>query len=99
MATGEVVACIKKRKVADLNVANGLEALDFRVSVSTEESCKSADGHACGCARGELMTVGEMPEGQPLMTREKDRACYRHQLVQIDLTFVKQVVRLPSYTA
>ncbi|KAI9635602.1 CYTH-like domain-containing protein [Dioszegia hungarica] len=72
MATGEVVACIKKRKVADLNVANGLEALDFRVSVSTEESC-------------------EMPEGQPLMTREKDRACYRHQLVQIDLTFVKQL--------
>lgn len=49
-------------------------------------------------ANPELITVGEMPEGQPLMTREKDRACYRHQLVQIDLTFVKQLVRLPSYS-
>jgi hypothetical protein len=35
--------------------------------------------------------VGEMPEGSPNLTREKDRACYRHQLVQIDLTFVRQL--------
>jgi hypothetical protein len=38
--TGKVLACIKKRKVADMNVANGKEQLDFRVSVSTEENCQ-----------------------------------------------------------
>jgi hypothetical protein len=33
-----------------------------------------------------------MPTGQPVMSREKDRACYRHQLVQVDLTVVKSRV-------
>jgi len=30
----------------------------------------------------------EMPSGPPINTREKDRACYRHQLCQVDLTVV-----------
>ena len=32
--------------------------------------------------------VGEMPRHPPTMVREKDRACYRHQLCQVDLTVV-----------
>ncbi|KAK8846599.1 hypothetical protein IAR55_005685 [Kwoniella newhampshirensis] len=31
----------------------------------------------------------EMPTGPPTMTRDKDRACYRHQVCQVDLTHVK----------
>lgn len=30
----------------------------------------------------------ELPEGEPTGVREKDRACYRHQLCQVDLTVV-----------
>lgn len=30
----------------------------------------------------------EMPSGAPASSREKDRACYRHQLCQVDLTVV-----------
>jgi polynucleotide 5'-triphosphatase len=35
-----------------------------------------------------------MPSGPPASTREKDRACYRHQLCQVDLTVVTTRVRL-----
>jgi hypothetical protein len=30
----------------------------------------------------------ELPSGTPINVREKDRACYRHQLCQVDLTVV-----------
>ncbi|WVF70428.1 hypothetical protein IAT40_005218 [Kwoniella sp. CBS 6097] len=30
----------------------------------------------------------DMPTGAPSMTRDKDRACYRHQVCQVDLTHV-----------
>lgn len=30
----------------------------------------------------------EMPDGEPLSVRDKDRMCYEHQLCQVDLTFV-----------
>ncbi|WVQ97486.1 hypothetical protein IAU59_004600 [Kwoniella sp. CBS 9459] len=30
----------------------------------------------------------DMPSGAPSMTRDKDRACYRHQVCQVDLTHV-----------
>ncbi|OCF34019.1 hypothetical protein I316_04365 [Kwoniella heveanensis BCC8398] len=30
----------------------------------------------------------DMPTGAPTMTRDKDRACYRHQVCQVDLTHV-----------
>ena len=33
-----------------------------------------------------------MPEGSGEMERNKDRACYRHQLVQVDLTVVEAKV-------
>lgn len=29
-----------------------------------------------------------MPSGEPIFSREKDRACYLHQLVEVDLTVV-----------
>jgi hypothetical protein len=29
-----------------------------------------------------------MPRGEPIFSREKDRACYLHQLVEVDLTVV-----------
>lgn len=29
-----------------------------------------------------------MPRGEPIYSREKDRACYLHQLVEVDLTVV-----------
>nr|XP_031858658.1 uncharacterized protein CI109_005893 [Kwoniella shandongensis]KAA5525730.1 hypothetical protein CI109_005893 [Kwoniella shandongensis] len=31
----------------------------------------------------------DMPTSPPTMTRDKDRACYRHQVCQVDLTHVK----------
>lgn len=35
----------------------------------------------------------EMPSGPPINIREKDRACYRHQICQVDLTVVTSRVR------
>jgi polynucleotide 5'-triphosphatase len=35
-----------------------------------------------------------MPQGPGEMERNKDRACYRHQLVQVDLTVVEAKVCL-----
>lgn len=40
-----------------------------------------------------------MPTGQGIMSREKDRACYRHQLVQVDLTYVKSMVSVHQYVS
>jgi hypothetical protein len=39
---GEVIDVIRKKRYADLNVANPGEAFDYRVSLSTEEKCESS---------------------------------------------------------
>lgn len=36
--------------------------------------------------------VVEMPDGEALSARDKDRACYEHQLCQVDLTVVTSKV-------
>ncbi|RSH90096.1 mRNA-capping enzyme subunit beta [Saitozyma podzolica] len=68
---GQVIpnGVIRKRRLGDLNITCPGEALDFRVSVNTEDPC-------------------DMPRGEPIFSREKDRACYLHQLVEVDLTVV-----------
>jgi hypothetical protein len=45
--TGEVIEVIRKKRYADLNVANGGEPFDFRVSLSTEEQCESLPCRSC----------------------------------------------------
>ncbi|WVO15693.1 hypothetical protein L204_103354 [Cryptococcus depauperatus] len=67
--TGEVVACIRKKRIADMNVFCPGMPYDLRISVSVEEPCN-------------------IPSSSPKGTRIKDRASYRHQICQVDLTSV-----------
>ncbi|ORY23816.1 CYTH-like domain-containing protein [Naematelia encephala] len=80
----QVVAVIKKKRLSNLNVYNPNQALDWRVSVSIEEPCKSL---LLNMNQADAVS-GEMPSGPITMIREKDRACYQHQLCQVDLTVV-----------
>lgn len=82
---------IKKKRIADLNIFCPKAPFDLRVSVSTEEPSKFDRAPQ----RVELI-LADVPDFEPSATRDKDRACYKHQLCQVDLTVVTAKVSLAS---
>jgi hypothetical protein len=89
--TGEVVECVRKIRLKDLNVYSPKRTADWRVSVNLEVpgECFFHLGRV-QCTwilmRG-LHTVPQ-PVGTPTHTRRKDRISYSHEEFSIDLTQV-----------
>ncbi|KAK4685012.1 polynucleotide 5'-triphosphatase, partial [Tremellales sp. Uapishka_1] len=75
--SGNLVECIRKQRIADLNIYSPREQFDWRVSLSVEEPC-------------------EVPNHPSKMRRDKDRACYRSQVCQVDLTVVTTPSNVPD---
>ncbi|KAF8606940.1 mRNA triphosphatase CET1 [Ceratobasidium sp. AG-I] len=67
--TKQVVACVRKKRIANLEVHSPKQGVDWRISINLEEPAPA-------------------PNGQPALTRRKDRISYTHQAFKIDLTQV-----------
>lgn len=89
--TGEVVECVRKIRLNDLNVYSPKRAADWRVSVNLE-----VPGEQFILFRSSIcddQIAAPQPMGTPTHTRRKDRLSYTHEEFSIDLT---QVTSTPS---
>lgn len=89
--TGNVVECVKKVRLRDLNIHSPKRAVDWRVSVNLEIP------GMCMYVTKETRSVFRLlfycpevpvPMGVPTHTRRKDRISYSHEEFSIDLTQV-----------
>lgn len=89
--TGEVVECVRKVRLSDLNIYSPKRAADWRISVNLEIpgmrpfQKKEWQREPDKILRLRLVT---QPVGTPSHTRRKDRISYSHEEFSIDLTQV-----------
>jgi polynucleotide 5'-triphosphatase len=83
--TGEVVECVKKVRLRDLNIYSPKRAADWRVSVNLEIPGMLWVFNTQICIYCSQVPV---PVGTPTHTRRKDRISYSHEEFSIDLTQV-----------
>jgi polynucleotide 5'-triphosphatase len=86
--TGRVVECVRKTRLADLNVYCPKRQADFRVSVNIEQPGESLYAHIRRQSRLTYHDAVPQPQGTPSYTRKKDRIAYSHEEFTIDLTQV-----------
>jgi hypothetical protein len=100
--TGEVVECVRKIRLGDLNVYSPKRAADWRVSVNLEVPSEYSRAPLGIRNLIYLWFAVPQPGGTPTHTRRKDRISYSHEEFSIDLTQVTSTasasgaVRLPS---
>jgi len=83
--TNQVVECVRKVRLGDLNIYSPKRAADWRVSVNVELPGAFLC-YACICLSN-IQKVSH-PIGSASMTRRKDRLSYSHEEFSIDLTQV-----------
>jgi polynucleotide 5'-triphosphatase len=86
--TGQVVECLEKSKLANLNVYSPNEEFDWRISVNSEVPCMCIRGGTVDRADTSACIAQVSPQETSTYARRKDRVSYKHSLFQIDLTQV-----------
>jgi len=87
--TGEVLECLKKVRLASLDIYSPKRAADWRISVNVEVRGNSCRGLLWKCSQTHnVYNAVPQPLGSPSSSRRKDRISYSHEEFNIDLTQV-----------
>lgn len=86
-STGQIIECLAKRRVADLEITCPKRKVDWRISVNIEQPIGMSPA-AVETLRDKSDEPSASAQGHPIFTREKDRVMYEHQHFKIDLTQV-----------